>query len=141
MQNISSQLTLVLKLVFPVTWVVFWGTVILYLLTTDEGTIFSKTIICSLFFLGALLYYFLHYPLKRVEMDDEFMYVGNYREMRRYSLDSIKKITKKRILFIPRAVIHLHEAGNFGDKIVFRPGNQFDGYMEKHPEVKEKIED
>ncbi len=72
-------------------------------------------------------------------MDDEFMYVGNYREMRRYSHDSIEKIVEKHRMLFPYITIYLHEAGIFGKKIVFKPGNQYKGFMEEHPELKAKV--
>ena len=125
MQNISSQLTLILKLVFPVFWTVFFSTISLYFLLSDDASFITKVVVLSLFFLGIVPYYFLFFKLKRVEMDDQFVYVGNYRQMRRYPFSNIEKITEKRPLLIRQVAIDFVEPGFFGKRIIFMPNGQY----------------
>ncbi len=80
--------------------------------------------------------------LKRVDMDEDFMYVSNYFKTFRYTYPSIEKIKERDFLLFYTIHVHLKEAGEFGKKIVFiSRSKKLDRYLKAHPKVAEQLID
>ena len=80
--------------------------------------------------------------LKRVDMDEDFMYVSNYFKTFRYTYPSIEKIKERDFLLFYTIHVHLKEAGEFGEKIVFiSRSKKLDRYLKAHPKVAEQLID
>lgn len=84
MQQVSSNLTLVFKLFFPIFWVVFFGLLTLsaWVVSPESGGALARwdirLVISAVFLSGVGLLYFSLWKLKRVEMDADFVFATDY---------------------------------------------------------------
>lgn len=124
-QRISSSITLLLRLFFPVFWLVFFGafTVAVVFFSQEDMPMFQTTgfrLGMVLFYaIGALFLFFTVLKLKRVEVDQDFVYVTNYFKNFRYPYHQIKKISVVNLFFFQLTTLHLKEKGSFGKRIYF----------------------
>ncbi len=145
MQNISSNLTIFLKLFIPIIWIAFFGmfTLAVFFANIDVGVFGVSTFrlgLLAFFLIGCTILYFTLIQLKRVDMDQDFMYVSNYLKTYRYTYDSIDKITERDFLIFYTIHVKLKEAGAFGKKIVFLSrSNKLDRYLQSHPDVARQL--
>ena len=127
MNGLSSNLTLMLKLFIPIFWIVFFGAFVLASFITnpieapqianDEFRLQS-----SLFVLGGLIFFALtFFRLKRVDADEENIYISNYFKTFKYSADSIESIVIYNHLILKAAHLKFKEKSSFGKKIIFIP--------------------
>ncbi|MEM6724838.1 MAG: hypothetical protein AAF598_12415 [Bacteroidota bacterium] len=145
MQNISSSATLALKYFIPTIWIVFFGTITIYVFLSNnaaeivggtEGAVLGPRLGLLLFFLtGVAFFYFLFMRLKRVEVDHQFIYVTNYIKIYKYPYSNIERIERQKILFFRPTTIHFKEPGSFGPKVTFIEGCKFDRLMNESPEM------
>ncbi len=147
MQRVSTNLTLFYKIFVPTFWIVFFGAVLIASLLLPYqyvGNIPRTTfqIGMALFFLsgiGAL--YLTLLPLKRVEMDRDFLYATNYFKTYRYPYHNIARIEVSRFLFFSTATIYLREGGSFGSQIRFIPSLfRLKDFLEGHPDLEVEVE-
>lgn len=123
-QRVSSNLTLGLKIFLPTVWVVFFGTFTLAFLFSGStpGGINPWTF-RILWTIGFLLIFLLIrqtlWKLKRVEIDDNFVYITDYFKTARYPFHNIKKIQSFSMGFMWVGVIHFKVPGIFGPRSFF----------------------
>jgi hypothetical protein len=148
MQNVSSSFTVILKFALPTCWIVFFGAMTVALWFVDIVPIAGMEtgtfrIVMSIFFLiGVLILYWAVMGLKRVEMDDQFIYVTNYFKNIRYPYHQIEKINEKDYYFFRTFHLILKQSGYFGKKITFIPGRiNFDQFLSEHPDVVEQLKE
>ena len=123
--NVSSTSTVFLKYFLPTIWTVFFGTLFVVILFaghvrvgTMDSTVFK--LIYGFCFLSIIaLMYFTIFKLRRVELDEEFVYVTNYIKTYRYPFNSIESIKKFHYGWWLIYRIELKEAGFFGKRITF----------------------
>lgn len=139
MNRLSSNLTLMLKLFIPIFWTVFFGAFVVAAFVTNpiEAPQFANETfrIQSLIFviIGVLFFAFTFLRLKRVDGDDESIYVSNYFKTYKYSLDSIESITIYNHLILKAAHLRFNGKTTFGKKIIFIPFlSNLKKYAEKH---------
>ena len=147
MQRVSTNLTLFYKFFIPIFWIVFFGA---FTITTFAyraeyyGDIPGQPfrIGTVIFFVsGVALLYFSLMRLKRVEMDELFVYVTNYFKNFRYPFHNIQKISQSKFLFLNIVTIHLKTPGTFGKSIRFIASNaRYNSFWEQYPELKEQVE-
>ena len=145
-RRISSSATLGLKLFVPTFWIVFFGSLTIAILISGLGKspLFGSLIFkvgTGLFFLlGVVLQYFTIMQLKRVELDQEHLYVTNYFKSYRYTHDSIEKINQQDFGLFKLGRIYLKSEGSLGHKITFLQSKQkFDDFVQSHPSLAEKL--
>lgn len=125
MRQVSSNLTLVLKIFFPTFWLVFFGLLALavWLVGPERGGMLARwdfRLGITVFFIaGAALLYFTLLQLKRVEMDSDYIFVTNYFKSVRYSWSDVEKIVSQPFLSFYIVYIHLKAPGSFGRRIIF----------------------
>ena len=145
MQNISTNLTLFLKIFLPTFWLVFFGlftigsfTQEIYIGPFSPGTF---RITCLLFFsIGLCFFYLTLMQLKRVDMDKEYMYVSNYFKTARYSYSAIEKIEERDFLLFHSVHVHFKKTGQFGKKIIFLNRNKkLTQFLTNYPEVAQQL--
>ncbi|MEM8906416.1 MAG: hypothetical protein AAGD05_01115 [Bacteroidota bacterium] len=142
MKHVSSSATLFLKIVVPTVWIVFFGifTLAMWFSRNEPiGTLspltFNIGLTCFFLFGVALLYWAL-IRLKRVEMDQDFVYVTNYFKTYRYSWDSLEKIEESDYLFFRSVHLFLKQRGQFGKKVTFVASRKrFNEFLADHPDV------
>lgn len=146
MQRVSTNLTLFYKFFVPIFWTVFFGaTTIAALLVKFEavGDIPAPTfrIGMLLFFLtGIGFLYWAFFRLKRVEMDEQFVYVTNYFKTVRYPFHQIEKIKENDFLISKSVSIILKKKGQFGQRITFVPSRKKYGkFLNDHPTLFEEL--
>jgi hypothetical protein len=127
MQRLSSSWTIFFKLFVPVFWVVFFTTLGIATLTIggDSIGIFSTSVYQwgLLIFLvsGYVFLFFTFYQLKRVDADDQYVYISNYFKTFRYPYSSIKGYRVSRLILFKLVRLHFTKKGSLGKSIVFLP--------------------
>jgi hypothetical protein len=127
MIQVSSNLTLFLKIFIPVFYLVFFGSFVGALWLNDYnyyGNIEGNTlrlVASGIYVAFLVLFYFTIFKLKRVEMDADEMYVTNYVKHFKYSRESVTSIAVSPYPFIKIVTITLNQPGRFGKKVRFVP--------------------
>jgi len=125
MKVLSRNTTLFWRVFFPTFWMVFFGCFILatFLIGAERSSLLGSTSfrmgIIAFYVAGILL--LLRFPmrLKRVEIDDHFIYVSDFFKTARYPFSHIKKVVEKDFLIFHPITIYLDNKGIFGDRVTF----------------------
>ncbi len=127
-------------------WIVFFGAFTIAVLSSGIGKspLFGnwtfKLGVLLFFLIGVTLQYFTIFQLKRVELDQDYVYVTNYFKSYRYNFESVEKITQQDFGIFKIGRIHLKSAGSFGSKITFMQSRQkFEDFVQSHPALAEKL--
>jgi len=146
MERISSNLTLVYKIVLPVFWLVLvGGTTVAILLANFAGVgntsaLTVKGVMLFIFASGTLFLALTLMRLKRVEVGSEGVYVTNYFKNVRYPFSEVESITATSLLIFSVATLHLKGKGSFGQHLPFIPSpSRFYAFFEENPELKERL--
>lgn len=125
MKRISSISTLILVLFIPVFWFVLFLSIGLGILLTDadEFSFMNPGLFRGIYwlvfiFFGVLIYFTL-LRLKRVELDEEYVYITNYFKTIRIPLKEVHSIRSKSLLFRHLVRMELHYKSYFGRYIYF----------------------
>lgn len=146
MQRVSSNSTLFLKFFIPTFWIVFFGAITMaavfvryeYVGDIPIGTF--RIIMLSFYISGVLMMVFTLLRLKRVEMDQDFVYVTNYFKNYRYPYHNIEGIEISKFLFFKTASISLKTPGSFGRRMIFVPDLQrFRLALNKYPHIRSEV--
>ena len=127
MSRLSSNWTLILKIFLPIFWIMFFGSFIVaaYVTNPIEAPQIAndKFRLQSVIFVftGVLFFVLTFFRLKRVDADDEYIYISNYFKTYKYSADSIDVIIIHNHLILKAAHLKFKEKSTFGKKIVFLP--------------------
>jgi hypothetical protein len=147
MQRISSNATLPLKIFLPTFWIVFFGLFTVAICLTDRVTFggFSTTYLKAgfvLFFLaGTALLGFTVMQLKRVELDNEYLYASNYFKTYRYPFNNVEKLTERDLGLMHMIQVQLKTAGHFGYKFPFLlDETMLKNALEKFPEAAKQLQ-
>jgi hypothetical protein len=137
-----------MKVVFPIAWLGAFSLLTILLFTqpanfwhggsgpppaTVRWQVLAMTLGAGAFF------YWLSFPLKRVEIDDKALYVSNYREEIVVPLREIESVTENRWINIHPVTVHLYGETAFGGKIVFMPKSRWFMTIFAHPIVAELL--
>ena len=142
MHRISSNATLFLKIFIPTFWTVFFGAFTIAVLAVDVSyfgpvpAIWMKIGLAAFLLLGVAFFYFTFLRLKRVELDEHFIYASNYLKTYRYPYHNVEKITERDLGLFHIVQIHLKVPGNFGKKLTFLLDEaMFQDFLNKYPGV------
>ena len=142
MRRLSTSATLFLKIFLPTFWIVFFGLMTVFLVFSGSGTsslvgnwIFKGSFL--LFYaVGILILYVTLLQLKRVEYDDDYLYVTNFFKTFRYPFHNIEKMVESNFLLFYTVRVVFKEPGTFGKKIVFIESRQkFEDFIKSKPEI------
>jgi hypothetical protein len=146
MHRISSNTTLFFKIFLPTFWMVFFGIFTLAVLMTDGIYIGGLSPIALkigtlLFFVaGSGALYFSVLQLKRVELDDLYLYASNYFSVYRYPFHNIEKVEFRNIGIATLANVFLKIPGKYGRSISFLlDRDMWLKLLEQHPEIAAKL--
>jgi hypothetical protein len=132
-RRLSSVLTPVYKIFFPVLCCAVFGAATISAVTTD-GTPWPPLMIPWLVGSGFLFAYGL--PLKAVFIDDSHLFVSGIWREEAIALSNIAEITE-RVFFNPRRIwVRFRTPTSFGNTIVFMPTVSF-ALWRPHPTVAE----
>ncbi len=142
MHRISSNATLFLKIFIPTFWMVFFGAFTIAIWTVEVPyfgpipAIWMKLGLTAFLLLGVTLFYLTLLQLKRVELDELYVYASNYYKTYRYPYHNIEKITERDMALFHIVRIHLKVPGNFGKKLTFLLDEaMFQDFLNKYPDV------
>ena len=146
MQQVSSNLTLILKIFIPTFWLTLFGafTIAVFLVDTSYfGNIpaFLFRVGTALFYLiGAGILYLTLLRLKRVEMSEEFVYATNYFRSYRYPWHNVDRLREKDWGIFSIVTVALHQPGHFGRKFIFLASRKrLQEFFLQHPALAEKV--
>jgi len=146
MIRLSSGWTLLLRLFFPVFYLVFMGafTVATIIQGAEVSPVFTTWIyrigMVSLLLLGLLTIRFTVWRLLRLDASPTHFFITNYFKTFRYSRESINTIYPFNILFWQFIKIRLKEKGSFGQNLyVLLERSLWVQYLDAHPELKSLI--
>ena len=144
MERVSTNLTLFYKFFVPIFWIVFFGafTVAVFVYQFEYfGNIPKwpfRILVLAFFLSGVVMFFFTLMRLKRVEMDDLYVYVTDYFKNYRYPYHNIEKFQESSFLILQIVTIHLKEPGQFGKKITFISSkNRYEDFFRSHPNLTE----
>jgi hypothetical protein len=140
MQRVSTNLTLFYKFFIPVFLTTLGGAAVAAMLIYGfAGGAARWSIVVAYAALVALMGLTL-FRLKRVEMDDDFVYVTNYFRHFRYPYSNIERIIERDLLLFRLAIIVLRKPGSFGKTMYFVPsGSFYNDFWEHHPELRVEL--
>jgi hypothetical protein len=143
--NITSSATLFWKIFFPTFWIVFFFTLAMGLAFSEiKPTSIPKNAFTILMFvtlaLGIILFYLTIIRLKKVELDEDFIYVTNYFKWYKYPYHNVDRIIEKDLVLAKIITLKFKEPGKFGKKIFFLANHRkLNEFLEEHPQVTEKL--
>jgi hypothetical protein len=143
MLRVSSNLTLALVIFLPFFWTAFFLglTIALWAYPFDYyGSLPGPALrVGAVFFVlsGWLALYFTVLRLKRVEVDEQFMYVTNYLKHVRYPHHQVEGLKQLHWGLFRTIHIRLKTRGSFGKTLIFLPsGRAFESFVKQHPELR-----
>lgn len=125
--RLSTNWTLILRLFIPIAWITFFSSFLLSSFLANpievpQLTNNSFRLAVLAFILGGIIFfYFTFLRLRRVDADDQYIYVTNYFKTYRYTFDSIEKFQVYDHFLFKAVHILLHEKGKFGKRMIFLP--------------------
>jgi hypothetical protein len=153
MQRVSSQLTIILRIVLPTIWftTIVSLVVLLSLAVRGKAGLFGNPFIwlglLCILGSGFAIIWFLLWRLYRIDLDDHFLYVSNYFKTFKYPFSDIESIRDTRTLPGRVFCITLKSKGSFGKKIFFLASQVlWKDFLITHPafyaeKVRETIDD
>ncbi|HEX8129309.1 MAG TPA: hypothetical protein VF527_09425 [Pyrinomonadaceae bacterium] len=137
-RRLSSLQTILIKVVFPVLWIGVWGigTLSMFLISDWNPDAPPRFLFLSIWVIGAAIIYWSSVRLKKVSVDENFLYVSNYLKEISIPLSDIDDVTENVWVNIHPVTIHLKSPSAFGDKIRFMPKVRF-ALFSSHPVVGE----
>jgi hypothetical protein len=148
MRQLSSNWTMAFGIFFPTLWLAFFGTFLIAIVLTDKDTIGTWSIDSLRFGLAAfvgifvLLFWKTLFRLKRIDADNEFMYVTNFFKAVRYPHADVEKIEVDKGLMFTFGTVVLRGEGRFGKRLLFLCSRRrLDIFTDENPELKDKVLD
>lgn len=141
-KRVSSSLTLFFALFVPVFWIVFFGAfTVAVFIYSDEMAVFNSIYFrvgMLVFFLsGVVFLYFTLLRLKRVEVDQDFVYATNFLKTYRYPYHNISRVSETNLILFRLCTIYLVQKGSFGKKIHFLESRyKFEKALEEYVNLK-----
>ena len=135
-RQISADSTVIWKYVFPGLWISFMGLVVIA--TARQAALAPGWLAWLLVWISASSYLiWFARRLKFVSIDDDFLYVSQYRKQAQIPLTHIESV-KENFWTNPKLItITLNQPSEFGTKIVFVPPVLILAAFRSHPIVKE----
>lgn len=120
-RELSSKQTFFLKIILPILFAAMLMTVFAGIVfSSKKDEILPLIIIFPLIGLfGIFSMYFTVMRYKKVAVDDDFLYISNYRNEIKVPLSNISEVTETKWIRTRPITIHLKSDSEFGRKIVF----------------------
>jgi len=142
MQQVSTSLTLFLKVFLPVFWTAFFLAFVFFVGRLDVAYLAGIPIetfrmgLWGFLLLSLVIFYFTVLRLKRVEMNEEFVFVTNYFKSARYPWHNIENIEERDFSVFRSIHISFKQPGVFGKKITYLASRRkFNAFIKEHPHL------
>jgi hypothetical protein len=139
---LSSSLTFLTKIIFPVLWIGGFGlgalTFWFGMWQADQAPppATARYAFLGVWILGSGSILWFYAGLKRVGVDDRYLYVSNYLREIQIPLNDIEAVRENRWINIHPIVVRFKQNSVFGRKITFMPKTRFISWR-THPVVAE----
>jgi hypothetical protein len=148
MRQLSSNWTMAFGIFFPTLWLAFFGTFLIAIVLTDKDAVGTWSINSLRFGLAAFVGIFVFifwktlFRLKRIDADNEFVYVTNFFKAVRYPHADVEKIEVDKGLIFTFGTVVLRGEGRFGKRLLFLCSRRrLEVFTDENPELKEKVMD
>lgn len=132
-ERLSSLQTFFCKFIFSPIWMGGFGFGVMKLRLGANPQAWPAMFAAWL--VGSGFIYWSCVRLKRVSIDDQFLYVSNYLQEIAIPFSFIGDVTDNRWINSHPVTIHFRSPSEFGDKIVFMPTFRFLPFVGPHPVV------
>ena len=146
MQQVSTSLTLFLKIFIPVFWTTIFSAFTMAVWLLDISSFAGMPIqtfrygMLGFLLIGIAFLYFSVLQLKRVEMDQTHIFVTNYFKNFKYPWANVKNIEERDFVVFRTIHIILKEPGTFGKKITFVASRRkFNAFIKENPHLFEQF--
>lgn len=125
MYQLSSNTTLFFKIFLPSIWLAFFSSFLIGLLLLDEGfiggypIIFFRVGFALFLLLGFTFFYFTVFKLKRIDANEEHVYVSSYFKNFRYPYVDVEKINIRDLGMFSIGTLTLKGEGSLGKEMTF----------------------
>lgn len=146
MRSLSSRWTFFAKFVFPVLWIALFGAGTVSLFMADEGfteatgtapSPMRKWLFLAIWVVGGAFLLWSFGRLKRVRMDEQALYVSNFRVERRVPLRDVVRVSENRWINIRPVTIESRWDADEPVRFIFMPTTRLQGPWRSHPVVNE----
>jgi hypothetical protein len=117
--SLSSSMTLFMKLIFPVGWLLMTSAAAIVVAAT-AGLLFALPLVAVIALVLALLVRYA-FPLKTVVAHTDHLVIGNFVREERVDYDRIQAIRVVRWVNTKPTILTLRSPCGFGDTIMFIP--------------------
>jgi hypothetical protein len=143
--QLSSARTFVTKFVLPTVWLAGFAvaTILLFRIRAFVGPDGSplppemKWLFLGGTLLGGWFLYWYGVRLKRVEIDEQWLYVSNFLREIRIPLVDIEEVTENRWVSMRPITVEFRRETEFGSSIIFMPTPRWWRFWQAHPVVGE----
>lgn len=136
---LSSNSTLFWRIFIPVFGTVLLSGLFLGIFLSEEGADrhplvplwvvrIVMVLVMALWFWSVKRYFL---SLKRIDADDQYLFVTNYWTTVRYPWFDVERIDMTKQLGSPLSLLMLKAPGRFGQAIPFKPASHFQSWMEE----------
>ena len=135
-RQLSSRQTFFGKFIFAPAWIGGFG---FEVLRSYSGAGAPKANLTILLFwiAGSAFIYWSCIRLKKVSVDDHYLYVSNYLKEISVPLSHITAVTEHRWINSHPVTVYFQFSTEFGDRIVFMPKTRWFAFFSSHPVVGE----
>ena len=148
MRRLSSNLTIILKLFIPIVYLVFFGSLLIGSLLVDpnDAPLIANPLfqsVYALIFFGFVgLMYITVFQLQRIDGDENYLYVNNYRKTYRYQWADVAKLKTLHFGLFKIVRIHFIDKTSLGRRVSFIPSSQLlKDFMIDNPAIFSKMEE
>lgn len=134
---LSSRLTFVTKVIFPIVWIGGFGAGALAVWASNSATDQMKRAFLATLIVGSLSIWWTCVRLKKVCVDGGTLYVSNYLKKIALPFDIVERVTENRWINIRPVTLYFRRSTDFGSKIVFMPKTRIMLPWRSHPVVDE----
>ena len=124
-RQLSTSWTLALRIFLPTFWIAFFGTFFIVTLLTDKNQVGDMSMnglrwgLLVFITVFALIFWKTVLRLKRIDGDNEAVFVTNYFKNVRYPHADVERIELSKGLVFNYGTLVLKGKGTFGDRILF----------------------
>ena len=120
-KEISSSVTFLIKYIIPILYISSIIAFSIIFIINSYYTFFNISLLLAGLLLILLFSYFYYFKLKKISIDNEYLYVSNYKKEIKINRNLIKEIKILRFHSPNIITICLYENTDFGNKIKFIP--------------------
>jgi len=132
-ERLSSLQTFFSKFIFPPIWIGSFGVGVTRSMIATAPRIWLPIFV--FWMVGGGFIYWSCARLKKVSIDEQYLYVSNYLQETAVPFSLIGDVTQNRWLNNQMVTIHFKFPTELGDKIVFMPTFRFFAFVGPHPVV------